>query len=95
MPTGNPNGMTARKALKVLRGEAIRTLAQAKADALTHARIARAGGFSGKDVASEVSSAAQTVVDALRYAEAAVFTFKDSGKSALKAAARIGYTPGA
>lgn len=82
MPRGNPNGMTAKSCISILRGERVLTKAMAKAAPILLGRLGMPTEDDGK---------LQRVLDALEYAEAAVFTFRKSGKSALKAAKALGF----
>lgn len=97
MARGNPNGMTAKRSLKFLRGEQIRlknerklAVQAARREALLTGQGAEEASLAGEDAAVVYNEQLMR----LEYAEAAVYTFMKSGKSALKAAAAVGYTPG-
>lgn len=82
MPRGNPNGMTAKKAVSTLRGELVLARAAKKSGVLLARRH-------GSDATAEAAGFDRQIA-ALEYALAATLTFKASGKSALKAAERAG-----
>lgn len=82
----NPNGMSAKTALAVLRGTRMNALREFDNQALFQERIARTVGADAlRQTQADLKTARERLVSALDYADAALQVFYATKKSALKA----------